>query len=276
MHDGVDEVILGGRHLHIDADTCLLVGPGQRLSSAHGGRSRAALSILVFGPEALAHARSLGEFELGVPADDFLPTLRPRLPTVSRLFERLERRGPAGAHRVSMPPDADVGADGDAGDFQAQLRGLIALLVDAERCLRLRAQAIASVKPSTRRELFRRVLVATDHIHGHYQQRLALDDIAAAACLSRFHLLRLFGQVHGDTPHAYLMRKRRSVALRLLASTRAGLDDIAVQSGFGTRSSLFRHLRSELGAGGQSIRDRVTGRAAHRLVLESFACSTPV
>ncbi len=273
VRDGFDDVVVDGRRLRIDADTWLLIGAGHAFTAAPGARSRASMRILLLGSDALAHARSLGEVEPGVPADDFLPTLRPCLPAVSRGFDRLER-----SHRHGDGPDPFGGVDADLGsdDFAAEVRDLVGLLVDAERRLRLRAQAIASVKPSTRRELFRRVLIATDHIHGHYQQPLVLDDIAATACLSRFHLLRLFGQVHGDTPHAFLMRKRRTVALRLLATTPAGLDDVAVQSGFGTRSSLFRHLRRELGAGGQSIRDRVSGAAPPRFSLESFPCSTHV
>ena len=84
-----------------------------------------------------------------------------------------------------------------------------------------------------------------------------MPDIAAAASLSRFHLVRLFRQVHGVTPHAHLLAKRMTVAERLLAQTRLDINEIAVRAGFGTRWSLFRQLRKRRGAGGEALRQRL-------------------
>ena len=124
------------------------------------------------------------------------------------------------------------------------------------RELQRRSLRIASVKAATRHELLRRVLLAADFIWSNYEQAITLDDIAGAARLSRFHLVRLFRQVHGVTPHGYLIAKRLAVAERMLAGTQLDLNDIALRAGFGTRWSLFRHLRRRRGAGGDALRHR--------------------
>ncbi len=66
--------------------------------------------------------------------------------------------------------------------------------------------------------------------------------MARAASLSRFHFVRLFSLVHGETPHAFLRRKRTAVARRHLAVGSA-CSEAASRAGFGSRSSLFRNLR---------------------------------
>ena len=66
--------------------------------------------------------------------------------------------------------------------------------------------------------------------------------MARAASLSRFHFVRLFSLVLGETPHAFLRRKRTAVARRHLAVGSA-CSEAATRAGFGSRSALFRNLR---------------------------------
>ncbi len=255
VRSGCETLRLAGRELLLDEDAYLIVDAAVEAVPARGADSPAAVRILVFGREAAALARDLPGAGTGA---FFLPTLRAHGDPVSRQFARVEQAADAG-----LPIEAEV------------VRLMHAML-EAELRLHARSHAIATVKPATRRELFRRILVAADFIRSRYQQPLRLDEIAAAACLSRFHLLRLFEKVHGMTPHAYLAAKRRSVALRLIARTRLGLDEIALRCGFGTRSSLFRHLRSSLGASGRSIRTAGSPALAPTPPEESIACSTRV
>lgn len=116
------------------------------------------------------------------------------------------------------------------------------MLEHEERALRSRAARIRCVKPTTRDVLFRRVLLAADFIQSHYEERLNLKTLAAVSSLSRFHFARLFSVVMAATPHAYVVRKRLAVARRLLSSGIAA-GEVAESVGFGSRSTLFRHLR---------------------------------
>jgi AraC-like DNA-binding protein len=106
-------------------------------------------------------------------------------------------------------------------------------------------------------------MLAADFIHSNYTRPIVLDDIAAAARLSKFYLVRLFSEVHGFPPHGFLLRKRVSAARRLLTGSAMDVNEIAEATGLGTRWSLYRQLRKQLGVNAQGLRGRA-GRAPRR------------
>ena len=61
---------------------------------------------------------------------------------------------------------------------------------------------------------------------------IRLDDLAAAAGLSKYHYSRLFRAETGETPMAFLRRKRIEAARTLLLTTPLPLKAIAAQTGF--------------------------------------------
>ena len=89
--------------------------------------------------------------------------------------------------------------------------------------------SIALIRPATRREVYRRISLATDFLHTHYAQDVDLTMLAKMAYLSKYHFLRLFTLVHGMTPRTYLQRKRISVAIRLLESTRMTMSEVVCE-----------------------------------------------
>ncbi len=95
-----------------------------------------------------------------------------------------------------------------------------------------------------------------------YAMPLTLHRIAAEACLSRFHFVRLFRAVHQVTPYAFLQRKRCSVAARLLTSTDLPLDAVAQAAGIASRITLFRLIRKHLRVSPSALR---AGHAEVRL-----------
>lgn len=50
----------------------------------------------------------------------------------------------------------------------------------------------------------------------HYAEKIELNDLAAAACMSRFHYVRVFQQIYGLTPRLYLRDLRIAKAKTLL------------------------------------------------------------
>jgi AraC-like DNA-binding protein len=78
--------------------------------------------------------------------------------------------------------------------------------------------------------------------------RHSLNELAQQAAMSPYHLLRVFEQVVGVTPHQYLLRSRlRHAAIRL----RRSKDSIAVVAGdcgFSDLSTFNRQFRRVLGA----------------------------
>jgi AraC family transcriptional regulator len=247
MRRGIEEHRLAQRRLTLDEDAYLILNGCARGSSVYRGDGIAWPFAVFFGRDMLAQA--LTDPLPDDAGDDgaasarsfgFLEHLRPHGDDASRRLRLIARQVDAGLE--------------DPLWYEEQLIGLLRSALMRERELQRRSHRIASVKAATRHELLRRVLLAADFIWSNYEQAITLDDIAGAARLSRFHLVRLFRQVQGVTPHGYLMAKRLAVAERMLAGTQLDLNDIALRAGFGTRWSLFRELRRRRGAGGEALR----------------------
>jgi len=77
-------------------------------------------------------------------------------------------------------------------------------------------------------------------------RQLELDDLAQAAGISKFHLLRGFSALTGLTPHAYLLQKRTDLARRLIR-TGMTLADAAIDSGFADQSHMTRVFAARYG-----------------------------
>ena len=127
--------------------------------------------------------------------------------------------------------------------YEEQLYFLMERMLRHREGQQRRVARLPALRSTTRAEIFRRVMHAANYIHSHFERDLDLDMLSAEACLSKFHFLRLFRQVIGVTPYAYLLRKRAHTARRLIATTGLTFDEIALQVGFATRSSLFRQMR---------------------------------
>jgi AraC family transcriptional regulator len=80
---------------------------------------------------------------------------------------------------------------------------LIHLLKEESQLKKLQRQ-LPVLKNSTRQELIKRLLIAADYIYAFYYRDITLDELAAAACLSKFHFLRLFKIAFNKTPHHFL------------------------------------------------------------------------
>ena len=65
----------------------------------------------------------------------------------------------------------------------------------------------------------RHLLRARDLIDVRYAEPLDLDALARAACVSRWHFVRSFRRAFGETPHQYLLTRRRERAAARLRTT---------------------------------------------------------
>lgn len=93
-----------------------------------------------------------------------------------------------------------------------------------------------------------------DYLTEHYAEAVTLEELAALAGLSPFHLLRTFSAAVGMPPHVYLTQVRVGRAKALLA---AGLPiaEVATLTGFVDQSHLTRHFKRTVGvAPGQYVR----------------------
>lgn len=86
---------------------------------------------------------------------------------------------------------------------------------------------------------------AHDLIDRDYSEPLDLDILAAEAGYSKFYFARTFGDAYGETPRAYLTRRRIERAKDLLRWANLSITEICFLVGFeslGSFSALFRRL----------------------------------
>jgi AraC family transcriptional regulator len=86
---------------------------------------------------------------------------------------------------------------------------------------------------------------------------LSLEDLAAAAGLSRAHFARSFRAATGQTPYAYLRERRVARARELLASSSRPVVEVAALTGFRSQSHLGRVFKAATGMTPGEYRRRV-------------------
>lgn len=64
--------------------------------------------------------------------------------------------------------------------------------------------------------LYKRIVLSKLFIDAHFHESIDLDNIAEEACFSKFHFIRLFKSIYGNTPHRYLIKVRMDRAEILL------------------------------------------------------------
>ncbi len=102
-------------------------------------------------------------------------------------------------------------------------------------------QSISAAKKSTKEELHRRVNRAHEYILQSYpDSSLDLQSIAAFACLSKYHLIRVFKDMTGVTPMHFLATTRVETAMNLLKHTRSPLKTVIKAVGYEDRSAFYR------------------------------------
>ncbi len=75
-----------------------------------------------------------------------------------------------------------------------------------------------------------------DFIRTHYQEKLKVDDIAAAGGVCRTKCWQIFRKYLGQTPNDYLNSYRLEKGMQLLKSTRLSVTEIAEECGFSSAS----------------------------------------
>ena len=103
----------------------------------------------------------------------------------------------------------------------------------------------------------RHLLRAKDLADARYTEPLSVDDLAAAAGLSRAHFSREFRRTFGVSPHAYLLTRRLERAAALLRNTDNSVADVCLSVGLQSVGSFTTSFTRTYG------RSPTAYRAAH-------------
>jgi len=78
---------------------------------------------------------------------------------------------------------------------------------------------IKACKPSTRKELYKRLHYAKDYIDSCYASEITLHDLSRIALMNAAYFLRQFHKYFHTTPYQYLMLRRMKVAAEMMHNT---------------------------------------------------------
>jgi AraC-like DNA-binding protein len=95
---------------------------------------------------------------------------------------------------------------------------------------------------------------ARDLIDRHFAEPLDLDAMAQAAGFSRYHFARGFRAAYGETPAAYLTRRRVERAKDLLRSANLTVTEICHLVGFGSLGSFSSRFSELVGSSPSAYR----------------------
>jgi AraC family transcriptional regulator len=86
-----------------------------------------------------------------------------------------------------------------------------------------------------------------DYIDSHITESVLVADLGAIVDRSEAHFARAFKRTLGESPHAFLVRRRVELAAQYMLTTNAPLSDIALRCGFTDQAHLSKHFRQAAG-----------------------------
>ncbi|MGN6648611.1 helix-turn-helix transcriptional regulator, partial [Trinickia sp.] len=81
----------------------------------------------------------------------------------------------------------------------------------------------------------------------HLADKVTLGDLSDVACLSEFHLSRMFRASFGMPPNAWIAERRADLARALLRTTTLSVDEIAMRAGYANPSHFGHRFRAAVG-----------------------------
>ncbi len=91
-------------------------------------------------------------------------------------------------------------------------------------------------------------------MESNFTRSPSLDEIAQAACVSRFHLSRAFSETMGVSIQAYLRGRRLTVAARELAQGAPDILAVALDTGYSSHEAFTRAFREQFGLTPEAVR----------------------
>jgi len=131
--------------------------------------------------------------------------------------------------------------------FEEQLTALLSYHLQQHRHIAEIVNNLPPVRSSTRVELYKRLSRAMDLLSSCFCEDISLDQLATAACLSKYHFLRLFRTAYGLSPYQYIQHLRVEKARVLLKHSPISITDLAMLLGFDNSQSFSRLFYQRMG-----------------------------
>lgn len=132
-------------------------------------------------------------------------------------------------------------------EVDEKLYTLLAHILRQDKQIKSIEQRIPALRNSTRQELHKRLVAATDYVYTFYNKDITLEELSGIACLSKFHFLRLFKIAFNKTPHQFINEIKVERAKSYLKRSNLEVNTIAKLLGFTNASSFSRTFYNHAG-----------------------------
>ena len=144
----------------------------------------------------------------------------------------------------------------EAGGWEMELSLSNAMHQLLTTLISLQHRQLAMERYQTRMPDLQRVLRL---LHSHFAEELTVDWMAAEARMSRYHFIRCFQEVVGESPYHYLTLYRINQAKKLLADTDLTVQEIALQVGFSNAKNFIAAFKKHAFATPSQYRRQLPG-----------------
>lgn len=249
---GEIQVILGGSAAHIVDGRAYRVAAGDvfviRGASVHGFEEVQELELYTVGYDPRRPVIATTEIA-GLEGFQCLFVLEPYFRSAHEFDSRL-RLTQSDQHIARALLDQMLGELTSRRDgYRSMVRALALQLVT----FLSRAYTAQASGPSER---LVRLAGALSELERDYLDEVSLPAIAARACVSERHFRRLFKELYGVPPLAWVLELRLREAARLLLETSLPVTEVALRSGFGDSNYLARQFRARHGESPREYRRR--------------------
>jgi AraC family transcriptional regulator len=131
--------------------------------------------------------------------------------------------------------------------FEEQLTALLSYHLQQHRHITDMVNNLPPVRTATRIELYKRLSRAMDVLRSGFCEEISLDQLAAEACISKYHFLRLFRMAYGLSPYQYIQHLRLEKAKVLLTGSIIPITDLSSLLGFDNSQSFSRLFYQRMG-----------------------------
>ncbi len=107
------------------------------------------------------------------------------------------------------------------------------------------------------------------YIENHYREQISLDDLAALAGVSRYHLSRIFCYAVGEPISRYVRLRRLSTAAIELAAGETDILGLALSVGYGSHEAFTRAFKEHFAATPEQV--RAQGHTNNLKLMEATA-----
>jgi len=233
---------VAGTRYRIDATSCLLVNRDVPYDMDLEAATPVRTFVLFFADSLVAdvaHAR-FNDMR------DLLDTPIPAAPIPLTLPQRLWTSSD-GVHQALQQLHACSEEGFEQGEADLLLRRALDCAVDAALQVVREIERVPAEQASTRQELHRRIMRGKAHLDATLFEPFDLGRVAAEACLSPHHFHRTFRAIMGETPFAYVTRRRLDQAQRLLREQDRDVVEIAEALGYQSLTSFTRLFKRRAG-----------------------------